>query len=474
MGLAGKPMNLDNRYDCDLAFLSKELSSGRLTSEMLTRYAIERHESRGAILNAYRSWLPETALEMARHSDRLLASGMPYQALQGIPISIKDIFGLEGHPIFAGSGQELPAKWRRSGPFVADLAAQYSVFIGKTHTVEFAYGGLGVNNHWGTPKNPWDTVNHRVPGGSSSGAGISLWEGSAWIALGTDTSGSVRVPASYTGNVGLKTSLGLWSTDGVVPLSPTLDTIGILTRTAADAQLAFHSISHLQDYSFVCAQLAKQQNCSRHITFRIGIDDGLMWRESDPVIAQMCLDALHRLEKDGCQLISFDFPESEEAIEMRNLGGPVSAELIAFLQSELPDWYDSLDPVIRERIKMGGDISATEYLRRLRQINGARQTAMEHFHRINVIASPTVPISPPMMSEISTPEDYMSRNLLALQNTTVGSFLDFCAITIPIGLDPLGMPVGLQFMSRSRNESILLALGLRLEKIVRDNQLMPY
>ncbi len=467
-------MDYRDRYEYDIAFLSEELSSGRLTSEALTRYAIEQHEANGSSLNAYKYWLPERALEMASYADQLFASGVPYRALQGIPISVKDIYGLEGCPIFAGSARELPEKWQRNGPFISDLADQHAVFIGKTHTVEFAYGGLGVNNHWGTPRNPWDTENHRVPGGSSSGAGVSLWEGSAWVALGTDTAGSVRVPASYTGNVALKTSLGLWSTDGIVPLCSLLDTAGILTRTVADAQFAYQSISHLEDYEFVRAKIAEQNEQAGDLKFRIGIDDGILWRTSTSAIAETCMRALRALEAADCKLIPFDFPESEQAVAMRNVGSTVSADLKEFLQSELPEWYESLDPVIRDRISMGGDISATEYLRRKREINNARVSVNDHFHSMHVIASPTVPISPSKMSEVSTPETYMERNLLTLQNTTVGSFLDLCAITIPVGLDESGMPVGLQFMARSRNESMLLELGRRMERIVRRHQWMPY
>ncbi len=467
-------MDLRNRFECDIAFLSEQLSSGQLTSEELARRAIDNHQTYGAKINAYKCLQPEKALDMARYSDHLLANGVPYRALHGIPVSVKDIYGLEGYSIFAGSSKELPAKWQRSGPFVKRFAAQNAVFIGKTHTVEFAYGGLGVNNHWGTPKNPWDSVNHRVPGGSSSGSGISLWEGSAWVALGTDTAGSVRVPASFTGNVGLKTSLGHWSTEGIVPLSPTLDTAGFSTRTVADAQLVFHAMSHLEAYEEVCTQIAKQNEWDQHIRFRIGVDDGLMWSESEPEISDICLNALRELENDNCQIVPFEFPQAKRAVDMRNLGGPVSVELIEFLKSELPEWFDALDPVIRQRIKMGGDISAIEYLHRVREIKSARKEVKEIFHAIDIIASPTVPISPPLITEVSSPDNYMKKNLLSLQNTTVGSFLDLCAITVPVGLDRFGMPVGLQFMTRAGSELFLLALGLRIEKIVRDQKRMPY
>ncbi len=467
-------MNISNRFEQDLAFVCQQLSAGKLSSEALTRYAIEQHETNGSSFNAYKCWQPEQALAMAHTADAIAASDHPYQALQGIPISVKDIYGLEGYPIFAGSSKELPKKWQRNGPIVATLKEQAAVFIGKTHTVEFAFGGLGVNNNWGTPKNPWDLVNHRVPGGSSSGAGISLHEGSALVALGTDTAGSVRVPASYTGNVGLKTSTGLWSTGGIVPLSPTLDTAGILTRTAADAHLVFATLQTPGDYEPLFAKIADQHQAYDGRTYRIGIDDGIMWDTAAADIVEVCMNALRILEQNQCRLTEFQFPEASEAIELRNVGGPVAAELVEFLRSELPEWFDHLDPVIQNRIQIGGDISATEYLRRKRQLNAARLSVQHHFNAVDVIASPTVPLSPSLMSDLLTPQDYMQRNLFTLQNTTVGSFLDLCAITIPVGLDSVNMPVGLQFMAQPGNELMLLAIGRRLEKLIRNKQLMPY
>lgn len=466
-------MTFGNRFEFDLAYFSNELAHGRISCEDLTRQAILNHETNGVSLNAYKCWQPEKALAMAYQADSMLAKGSKYRALQGIPVSVKDIYGLTGYPIFAGSAKELPEKWQRSGPVVATLEQQNAVFIGKTHTVEFAYGGLGVNNHWGTPRNPWEAAEHRVPGGSSSGSGLSLWEGSALVALGTDTSGSVRIPASFTGNVGLKTASGLWSTDGIIPLSRILDTAGILTRSVADTHFAFESIQRPGDFDTVRDRVADQLGELNEQAFRIGVDDGLMWDTCESNIAETCQVALQELESDGCSLMAIDFPDAQKAIDIRNTGGTASVELIEFLQSELPQWRDALDPIIGQRIKIGGDISAVEFLHRQRQIKQARIGVRKRYQSVDVIAGPTVPISPPLMSEISTPETYMSRNLKSLQNTAVGSFLDLCSITVPVGLDSNGMPVGLQFMTLAGNEILLLRIAHRLEHVVRTRQLMP-
>lgn len=445
--------------------ISDALINRNLSSVELTEYSIRQKEL-NSYSNAYKCWSPETGLNTAKKADDVYESGKAPSPLQGIPVSVKDIYGHPDFPIFAGSYCELPRRWRQAGPIVQSLQSQQSVVLGKTHTVEFAYGGLGINSHWGTPRNPWCTDAHRTPGGSSSGAGISVSQGSAFVALGTDTAGSVRVPASCTGVVGLKTSHRLWPTEGIVPLSPLLDTAGILTRTAQDSAYAFYAISHPDESIAPHRSRLDYINLLQIENFRIGIaDTGIMWDCQDD-ISDICMAAVHALESDGCTIVPMEFPNAEAAIEIRDRGGTTSVELIEFLGNELPDWLDNLDPVISERIKIGGDISAIEYLSRIRQIKQERIEVRNRFDNCDVIAAPTVPISPPLLEQVSTDKDYMPSNLLTLRNTGVGSYLDLCAISLPVGLDYLGMPVGIQFMAPAGKEQLLLAIGQRLESII--------
>ena len=204
-----------------LSAIGRKFREGSLNAVALTQHCIGRHEPS---LNAYREWTPEPALRQAEQADEAFANAQDGGALQGIPISVKDLYGVDDTQTFAGSPAAMPPPWQSEGEIIKGLRASHAVFSGKTHTVEFALGGLGVNSHWGTPRNPWDADRHRVPGGSSSGAGVSLCEGTALVARGADTAGSVRIPASMTGNVGLKTSYGRWPVSGIFPLSPTLDT----------------------------------------------------------------------------------------------------------------------------------------------------------------------------------------------------------------------------------------------------------
>lgn len=226
-----------------LVEIARDLRERRATARELVEMAIERHERFDERLRAYSFWAPEEARAVADAADAAFAVGVSAGALQGMPVSLKDLFAADGYPCFAGSSRRLPAEpWERDGPLVAALRRQLGVIMGKTHMVEFAFGGTGRNSHHGAPYNPWDPAAHRSVGGSSSGAGVSLLEGSALLAFGSDTAGSVRIPACMTGNAGLKVTIERWSTTGVVPLSFTFDTPGLLARSVSDLAFAFAAL----------------------------------------------------------------------------------------------------------------------------------------------------------------------------------------------------------------------------------------
>src|SRR6516225_6168872 len=188
---------------CPIAEIAVLLGEGRLKARELVEAAIANHERFGAALMAYSQWAPEHARPCAGAADAAFAVGSRAGSLQGIPTSIKDLFGVSGFPTYAGSPKRLPRKFETDGPVVANLRRQLATVMGKTHMVEFAFGPTGHNAHYSSPRNPWDATAHREPGGSSSGAGVSLCEGSALLAFGTDTAASVRLPAAMTGNAGL-------------------------------------------------------------------------------------------------------------------------------------------------------------------------------------------------------------------------------------------------------------------------------
>src|ERR1700681_2132741 len=190
-------------FSLPMAEIAALLSEGKLKARTLVEEAIANHERCGAKLMAYSQWAPDHARKCADAADAAFAVGACAGSLQGIPTSVKDLFAVAGFPTFAGSPRRLPAKFETDGPVVASLRRQLATLMGKTHMVEFALGGTGHNAHYGAPRNPWDATAHRSPGGSSSGAGVSLCEGSALLALGSDTAGSFRIPASLPAHGGL-------------------------------------------------------------------------------------------------------------------------------------------------------------------------------------------------------------------------------------------------------------------------------
>ena len=276
----------------------QQFRQGTLRSQDVTECAIDCYNEE---LGAYRDFRADAAREMALLADSAFTCGTDLGPLQGIPVSVKDLYGLAGTDTYAGSPQALPPAFQVEGPVISTLRRQLAVFTGKSHTVEFAFGGLGVNSHWGTPRNPWDAEVHRVPGGSSCGAGVSLQEGSAWIALGSDTAGSVRLPASMTGGVGLKTSYGRWSLNGIFPLSPTLDTAGMLTRTVADALIGFAAIDPY--YQGRIMQLDNDANPTDPAQFVIGTGDPSLWADCEPGIAEAVEIALKELSQAGIKVV---------------------------------------------------------------------------------------------------------------------------------------------------------------------------
>jgi aspartyl-tRNA(Asn)/glutamyl-tRNA(Gln) amidotransferase subunit A len=438
--------------DRPLSEISARLADGRVRARALIEEAQARHDPQ---LNAYKTWAPDLALRQADAADAAFAAGNRLGALQGIPVSVKDIYGVEGLPVFAGSPRELPTGWRQEGPLVRRLRSQIAVIMGKSHTVEFAFGGLGVNAHWPAPWNPHDRKVHRSPGGSSSGAGVSLGEGTALIALGTDTAGSVRIPASMTGNAGIKTTKGRWSTDGVVPLSGTFDTTGLLARSAGDLAFAFQQ--------FDGAAVAALADLSG---IRLGRAERFFWEQTSPGVAERVEEALSLAAADGARVGDMALPAVKEVFELYHRGGIVSPELYAFLSAELPDWIETLDRRVRRRMEAGKGLSAWEYLQRKQRYAILSAEAAASLAGVDALVSLTVPITPPPMAEVADDEAYIRTNLLALRNTCPASFLGLCAVTLPAGRDAAGMPVGLQLIGAPGSETRLLAIGVRLERLL--------
>lgn len=437
------------------------LRTGRFSSLELTRRAIANHRVSDGSLGAYVFFDEDRALREAQAADEAFVRGEDLGPWQGIPVSIKDLFGLPGTPTFAGSAHRLPAEWEQAGSLVRTLQAQRAVIMGKTHTVEFAFGGLGYNPHWPTPRNPHDRHHHRVPGGSSSGAGVSIVCGSALAAFGTDTAGSVRIPASMTGCVGLKTTQGRWPTDGMVPLSPSLDSVGVLTRNVADAAYAFYAV----DPEFQGAAVTLDE-------VRFAVLRGALWQDCSPGILEATDRAIGVLSQTGARCSDADFAPLDEVLACFRAGGLAAPEFRAFIRTRLPLWQGRIDTRVWQRVDAAGELSDVDVDRRRARLADWAGQARTAFDGCDIWITPTVAITPPRVDEIRDPDAYRAANLLALRNPAPANLLHLCALTLPCGFDAQGLPVGLQLLAPGGGEARLLDIGRAIEAAFASAQLV--
>ncbi|MFW5740216.1 MAG: amidase [Myxococcota bacterium] len=443
-----------------LRVIATSLREQRVSCIELADGALAGRAASADPLGPYKTWDPDAVRRQAEAAHRALVAGMDAGPLHGIPISIKDLFGVQGWPTHAGTASRLPPAWEQSGPVVRAACEQLCVVMGKTHTVELAFGGLGTNPHWGTPRNPWDRETHRVPGGSSAGAGVSLLEGSALLALGTDTAGSVRIPASMTGTVGLKTSYGRWPTAGIIPLSTSLDSVGLLARTVDDAAFAFEAIerSLFGRTRAVCPRPIR--GC------RLGLPERFFWQDASPGVAEAVREAVRRLEQAGAIIVPVELSPTTEAHELFLAGGLAGVEVAAFLSQELPDLHEHLDPAVWDRIRGAQAMPAIEYIRRRERLAALSGRAAACFEGLDALVTPTVALSPPAVEALQDLDVYRRCNLLALRNTSMANLLSLCGISVPAGTDALGLPVGLQLLAPSGQDASLLEAALGVEAVL--------
>ena len=426
--------------------------------------ALARHVEHGDLLHAFKHLDVDAALAGARSADEALAGGGA-PPLCGIPVSVKDLYGVDGMPTFAGSAQQLPEDpWSRDARLIDRLRPAGAVIVGKTHTVEFAYGGVGMNPHWGTPRNPWDAEIARIPGGSSCGAGASLWEGSALIALGSDTGGSIRIPAAFMGVVGHKTTKGRWPTDGVVQLSSTFDTVGALTRTVEDSIYFFGSVDPRWGDP---APLLESLEANSVDGLRIAVPRCRIWRDCQSDISEVLHAALAELGSAGAERVDLDGHLIDDAFDLYMAGGIGKAECHAFLSEQLPEWLELLHPTVGKRLENPASLDSDAYRHALAKQRRMAAFATTLFGDADVLALPANLITPPPVAEVASDLNrYGEVNGATLRPTCPVNLLELCAISIPVGLDAAGMPVGLQLVARGGDDETLLGIALAVERVL--------
>lgn len=442
-----------------IVVLHRELASGKATSLQLTEAALERINTfDGDGRFAFTETWPEQAKAAARASDILFAAGLARSPLEGIPISIKDLFDVLGKTTRAGSlvlKDAPPAS--KNAVIVQRLIDAGAVIVGRTNMTEFAFSGLGLNPHYGTPSSPWDRATRRIPGGSSSGAGVAVADQMSVASIGTDTGGSVRIPAAFCGLTGFKPTSSRISAQGSFPLAFSLDSIGPLASSVT-----------------CCAIIDAVLSCKPYIPplapalekLRFAVPSSVVLDGADEHVRSTFEKALEVIRKSGAQVDEISLPEFEQLADINRKGGLNCAEAYAIHRNMLTEKFNIYDPRVASRIMRGKDIDAADYI----EIQQARQewiAAVEkRLQHYDALLLPTVPIiAPPIKELMESDEAYFSANGLILRNPSLINFLNGCALSIPCHLDGTA-PVGLMIAGAADWDQKILNVGLALEGLL--------
>jgi aspartyl-tRNA(Asn)/glutamyl-tRNA(Gln) amidotransferase subunit A len=443
---------LKDHFENGIAAYAEDLREGRVTATAAVKACLARIEAFDR-LDAFQVVDGERALKAAKAIDALLASGVDLGPLMGVPVGVKDIIALDGLPTTNGSKMPSEHLTGPEGTVVHRLKAAGCIPIGKTKTVEFALGATGVNEARGTPWNPWDHATHRIPGGSSSGSAVATAAGLCGFALGTDTGGSVRIPASFTGLFGHKTTVGLWPTDGVFPLSPTLDSIGPLTRNAGDAALV-HAVLTGEDVPLP----------ARLEGLRLGRPTSFFFEDLDDQVASTVEAALVALSAAGVEIVDVDIPEAAE--RARLFPAIVPPELIARLTPEgFQNARAEMDPTTADRAAHGLEVSAVEHLAAQYRRQELERIAAARFEDLDGWIAPTCPFVPMPVENLKHPEE-AARAMQASRNTQPGNIFRLCAASLPIHQFGAALPVGLQLMCPGGEDARMLSIAMALETVL--------
>ncbi|KPQ00018.1 amidase [Marinobacter sp. HL-58] len=437
-----------------LGYLLDEIASGRLQAAELLETCIANIDARdNPKAQVYTKRFDHTARAEARASDQLRAAGVPGGQLAGLPIALKALFDVAGEVTHAGSrGWQAPAL--SDALIVSRLRHEGAVITGHTNMTEFAYSGVGLNPHYGTPDNP--LAPGRIAGGSSSGAAVAVAQDMAAAAIGTDTGGSVRIPAAFCGLVGFKPSQSRIPRDGTFPLSDSLDSIGPIARSVdccarLDAVLTGHRYHPLKPASLRGRRFVVPTN--------------LMLDGMDDSVARAFSRSLARLRDQGAIIVEAPCPVLTALPELMEGGGLTAAESYFVHRQSLAEHGDQYDPRVRSRIERGAAISAADYLELCRRRRHRKQQAEEWLQDYDGLLAPTVPVVPPLLEELAVDDEYTRLNLLILRNPTVANLLDLCAISLPNHMNG-ELPSGLMLIGRNGTDEILLRQAQAIESVL--------
>jgi aspartyl-tRNA(Asn)/glutamyl-tRNA(Gln) amidotransferase subunit A len=449
--------------------LSAALAAGRLTSVALTTSLLERIERLDRKLHAFVRVYANEARAAAAAADAERLHGRVLGPLHGIPVAVKDIVDIEGRITTGGSKVWAERVSPVTATLVSRMLAAGMIVLGKTHTVEFAMGSFGTNRHMGAPWNPWDLGVHRGAGGSSSGTGVAVASHMAPWGIGTDTGGSVRIPSSWCGITGLKTTIGRVSTYGVLPLSTTLDTPGPMTRCVQDAALLYNALQGADQNDPTTLRHASDDPMP---TLKAGVRGLKLARmpaseraacEPDVLAAyDASLDVLAGL---GASIVDAELPRTFAQMGAL-VGRIIAAEGYSFVGALVDDAAQPVDDDVRPRLQPGGSMSAKDYLLTLRERETIKREFASALNGIDAVLTPSTPT-------VAQPVSAIDQKTTAAGMTRPANLLDYCALALPNGFSANGLPTSLQIMCRGYDEAKALRIGWAYEQATEWHRRAP-
>jgi len=428
----------------------------------LVESSLKRIDAVEPRLNAFITVTAELAREQARQAEREIEAGRYKGPLHGIPVAVKDLFATKGIRTTAGS--RILADWvpDEDATVVRKLREAGAVLLGKLGMHEFAYGISSVNPHFGDVRNPWDTT--KIPGGSSGGSAVAVVACEAYAALGSDTGGSIRIPAALCGCVGIKPTFGRASLFGAVPLSWSLDHPGPLARTVRDVAVAMIAIAGYDPRDPVSADrpvpdlLAGIDRGAQQL--RVGVPTNHVWEECDPAIAAAVRDAIEALARAGAEIHEIVWPRAADYAKAASV--ILGVEARAYHEGAFPGRSSEYGPLVRARLASQGDVDADTYARSMKLLLEARAGGADRdLDGIDVLAMPTVPTRAwtiEQAKEIARPSEWT-------RITRIFDLTGQPAISVPCGMDPDGLPIGLQFAARMWDEAAALRAARAYELV---------
>ena len=442
-------MDFENLKNKKIKDVSKLIEKGRVCPEELTHFYLEKISSDPRAKDIFTEVFKRSALDTAVESKKRAKAGLRKGALDGIPISVKDLADIEGELTAGGSSLTNKKKAEKNAVFVDDLKSQGVIILGKTHMTELAFSGLGLNPITATPVNPYNT--DLVSGGSSSGSAVSVSRNYCLASIGSDTGGSIRIPAAWNNLVGLKTTHNIIDLTGVLKLCPSFDTIGPICKNVDDTNLLFNAMTNNKFQNLRKCKVGQ---------FNFLIIKNMFFEQIDSDINDSFNLAIDKIITSGATVEYKTISEIDRAFEISKTVFP--AEAYGMWGNEIEKNPEKMFAPIRERFRSGRDILAHDYVFSLQKLYELRKSFLQKVKGFDAILAPTSPIKPPNITQLLDDHEFFTeRNLLALRNTRIANSLNLCALTLPTETDFSG----LMLMGGPNNEFDLMSISLTIETI---------